>query len=72
MVNKAHGKWLCAAADTHFHVWGAFLHYVLSWYFTVSLYNTFSHSSKSSTNICFRSLTAEEKLGFVSGVLFSV
>lgn len=42
MVNKAHGKWLCAAANTHLHAWGggALLHYVLSWFLTVSLCNT--------------------------------
>lgn len=48
---------------------GGGLAYVLSWYFTVSLCNTFSHSSRSSTNSCFHSLTAKE-VGFCLGFYF--
>lgn len=43
---------------------GALLQYLLSWFFTASLCDTFSHSSRSSANSCFHSLTAKGEVGF--------
>lgn len=70
MVNKARGKWLCAAADTYFHVWGGLAALGFKLVFHSHSVNTFSYSSRSSTNSLLHSLTAKERLG-LSGVLFS-
>lgn len=68
MVNKVHGKWLCAAANTHFHVWGGFLHYVLTWYFTVFVIPSATAVGAALTAVPL--LTAKERLGFVGGFIF--
>lgn len=68
MVNKVHGKWLCAAANTHFHVWGGFLHYVLTWYFTVFVIPSATAVGAALTAVPH--LNSQREVGFCWGFYF--
>lgn len=70
MVNKAHGKWLYAAADTYFLAWEGLAALDFKLVFHTHSLNTFNHTSGSSTNSCFHSLMAKERLGFVWDFIF--
>lgn len=69
-VNKAQGEWLSLwSCNTPVSCMGGLAALCWSWYFTVSLCNTFSHI-RSSTDSCFHSLTAKRQTDWCGGGLF--